>query len=544
MSRGTVLSRADQVQEIVRCGKDPVYFMKKYAKIQHPKRGTIPFETYPFQDDCVNAFQEHRLNIVLKSRQLGLSTVCAAYAAWLAIFYKDKNVLIIATKLPTAMNMIKKIKVVIQSLPEWLLLPKFEPTKQSISFSNGSTITAIPTSEDAGRSEALSLLIVDEAAVIRDFEDIWTGLAPTISTGGNAIILSTPMGVGGQYYKLWTEAEAGQNDFNPIKLLWDVHPEHDQAWFDKETKSLSKRKIAQEYLCDFITSGDTYLQPDDLSWVRSQIMQPVSREGFDRNVWVWSPPVAGHTYILSADVSRGDARDYSTFHVIDTADCEVAAEYMGKVPPEKLADLMNEWGKRYNDALLVPENNQYGYFVAKKLQQLGYKRLYYHDNSGDPFNYIPLDSDEQAGFPTNVKTRVQVLTKLEELIRHKTLKTYSQRLYDQLQAFVWNGNKPSAGKDSYDDLVMSIAIGCWLVEGSEGVSEQAKAMAYAILKATRVNRKDLNQMPGGINDAQPLVNPNIRGMNAHSVYRPRDGSKVAPRNPYQRSVTDFSWLNR
>ena len=217
---------------------------------------------------------------------------------------------------------------------------------------------------------------------------------------------------------------------------------------------------------------------------------------------------------------------------------------MGKVPPEKLADLMNEWGKRYNDALLVPENNQYGYFVAKKLQQLGYKRLYYHDNSGDPFNYIPLDSDEQAGFPTNVKTRVQVLTKLEELIRHKTLKTYSQRLYDQLQAFVWNGNKPSAGKDSYDDLVMSIAIGCWLVEGSEGVSEQAKAMAYAILKATRVNRKDLNQMPGGINDAQPLVNPNIRGMNAHSVYRPRDGSKVAPRNPYQRSVTDFSWLNR
>ena len=326
MSRGTVLSRADQVQEIVRCGKDPVYFMKKYAKIQHPKRGTIPFETYPFQDDCVNAFQEHRLNIVLKSRQLGLSTVCAAYAAWLAIFYKDKNVLIIATKLPTAMNMIKKIKVVIQSLPEWLLLPKFEPTKQSISFSNGSTITAIPTSEDAGRSEALSLLIVDEAAVIRDFEDIWTGLAPTISTGGNAIILSTPMGVGGQYYKLWTEAEAGQNDFNPIKLLWDVHPEHDQAWFDKETKSLSKRKIAQEYLCDFITSGDTYLQPDDLSWVRSQIMQPVSREGFDRNVWVWSPPVAGHTYILSADVSRGDARDYSTFHVIDTADCEVAAE--------------------------------------------------------------------------------------------------------------------------------------------------------------------------------------------------------------------------
>src|SRR5271154_1969308 len=100
---GKVLSRANQVQEIIACGKDPMYFIKKYAKIQHPSRGTIPFETYDFQDDCLREFEKHRLNIVLKSRQLGLSTLVAAYAAWLAIFYKDKNILVIATKLPTAM---------------------------------------------------------------------------------------------------------------------------------------------------------------------------------------------------------------------------------------------------------------------------------------------------------------------------------------------------------------------------------------------------------------------------------------------------------
>lgn len=540
-----IVSKNDQMQEILHCGKDPMYFIKKYVKIQHPKRGTIPFATYPFQDDCIKQFQENRLNIVLKSRQLGLSTLSAAYATWLAIFYKDKNILVIATKLPTAMNFIKKVRVMLQSLPPWLLLPKFEPTKQAISFTNGSQVVAIPTSDDAGRSEALSLLIVDEAAFIRDFEDIWTGLAPTFSTGGSAIILSSPNGVGGQYYRLWTQAEAGQNDFNPIRLPWDVHPEHDQEWFDKETRSLARRKVAQEYLCDFNSSGDTFLQPNDLEDLRGLIMPPVEKAGHDRNVWIWSPPVSGHTYVISADVSRGDAADYSTFHVIDTIDCEVAAEYMGKVPPEKLAEMLNEWGLKYNEALIVPENNTFGYFVNTKLRDvLGYKKLYYDNNKGDPFNYIPIDSNELPGFPTNQKSRVQILTKLEELIRSKTLKTYSQRLYDQLQAFIWNGNKPMASKDSHDDLIMSLAIGCWLVEGGEGISENAKQMAYAMLSATGILRKGVNQMPGRINEAQPLVNPNIRGANAQSVYRPRDPSQVAPQNPMLKDANDFGWLLR
>jgi len=539
-------SRAELVKEIQRCGTDPAYFIKNYCKIQHPKRGTIPFETYPFQDDCLRAFMQHRLNIVLKSRQLGLSTVCAAYAVWLAIFYKDKNILVIATKLSTAMNFIKKCKVMLQSLPPWLLLTKYEPTKQAINFTNGSQIVAIPTSDDAGRSEALSLLIIDEAAFIRDFEEIWTGLAPTFSTGGNAIILSTPNGVGGQYYRLWAQAEAGQNDFNTIRLPWDVHPEHDQAWFDKETRSLSKRKVAQEYLCDFISSGDTFLQPGDLEDMRSLITDTIEKAGQGGHVWVWAHPQVAHTYVISADVSRGDAADYSAFHVIDVEDCEVVAEYMGKTPPEKLADMLDEWGRKYNGALLVPENNTFGYFVNTKLRDvLSYKRLYYDKNKGDPFNYIPTDPSELPGFPTNQKTRVQILTKLEELIRNKSLKSHSRRLYDQLQAFVWNGNKPMAGKDSHDDLIMSLAIGCWLVEGGEGISEQAKQMAYAMLAATAVSRKDINAMPGNVNEAQPLVNPNIRGINAmQSVYRPRDPSQTAPRNPLQRDVSDFSWLLR
>ena len=153
------LNKSRQVSEIVKCGKDPVYFFNSYLKIQHPVRGLIKFDTYEFQDECIETFLEERFSIILKSRQLGLSTLVAAYAVWMAIFQREKNILIIATKLSVAQNFIVKVKTMVRSLPKWLLLPDIvENNKQLIKFSHGSTIKAIPTSEDAGRSEALSLL--------------------------------------------------------------------------------------------------------------------------------------------------------------------------------------------------------------------------------------------------------------------------------------------------------------------------------------------------------------------------------------------------
>lgn len=551
------LSRQQQVSEIVKCGKDPVYFMKKYAKIQHPKRGLLPFETYPFQDECIEHFEKMRFNIILKSRQLGLSTVTAAYATWYAIFKKDKNVLVIATKLSTAMNFIKKVRIILDNIPLWLLLTKFEPTKQSIAFSNGSQITAVPTSPDAGRSEALSLLIVDEAAHIRDFEEIWTGLYPTLSEGGNAIIISTPNGVGGQYYRLWSEGENGpglmlDDDGNPIegeeaptddarfnciRLPWHVHPDHDKTWFDKETRNLSKRKVAQEYLCDFISSGDTFLQPEDLDFLRDCIEPPIKKEGPAQGVWVWDVPTPNRKYVISSDVSRGDSNDYSTFHVLDYDSCEVVAEYMGKIPPDKLADLLLEYGKKYNNAVICVEKNTFGYFTNVRLRDLGYPRLFYPGMTGNIFEKIDHNPDTVPGFDTQSKSRQQILAKLEELIRNKTLKTSSQRLYNQLQAFIWNGSRAQAAKDSHDDLVISAAIGAWLTAGMSVSDADGEAMAMAMLKATTATRRDSSHLPGDIEAAKPLVNPNIRGINPYNVSKPRDHSQIR-----HADVSDFSWL--
>jgi hypothetical protein len=483
-------SRAARVAEIVKCGKDPVYFMKKYCKIQHQLRGMIPFETYPFQDDCVKQFQENRFNIVLKSRQLGLSTVTAAYALWFALFKKDKNILVIATKMKTAMNFIKKVHVMLDNLPTWILLAKFEKTKQSARFDNGSSITAIPTSPDAGRSEALALLIIDEAAWIKDFDEIWTGLKPTMSTGGSAILLSTPNGVGGQYHQIWVDAEARLNEFNPIRLPWNVHPEHDEAWFIKESKSLDKKKIAQEFECNFNASGDTFLSQEVLGRLREAIEQPSRREGNQSQIWIWKDPRPGARYILTADVSRGDSDDFSTFHVVDYDTAEMVCEFMGRSPPDKLADLMIEYGTRYNGALLAPELNSFGYFTSSRLRDSGYSPLYYASCRDDHFTYKPSNPKENPGFTTNLKTRPQMLGSLEEMTRNGQFLSRSQRLFEQLQTFTWHGNKATAMVGYHDDLVMSAAAACWLSRPTRSVErvddvEATTAMLRATSKETR-----------------------------------------------------------
>jgi len=157
-------TKKELIAEIIACGQDPVYFIKKYAKIQHPVRGLIPFTTYPFQDDIINELVQHKFNIILKARQLGVTTVSAAYIAWFILFHRDKNVLIIATKRETAQTMIRIVKNIFKYLPIWMLdLGKILfNNKHSLELANGSRVKAMSTTSDAGRSEAVSLLVVDE----------------------------------------------------------------------------------------------------------------------------------------------------------------------------------------------------------------------------------------------------------------------------------------------------------------------------------------------------------------------------------------------
>lgn len=486
------LTKKEIIAELVRCGKEPQYFIDNYCKISHPLKGQIPFKTFQYQKDLLKDFNDYRFNVILKARQLGISTVAAAYVAWFMLFHREKNVLVIATKLSTATNLVKKVKMIFKNLPEFMLIAKIQiDNKQSFELSNGSQVKAATTSGDAGRSEALSLLIVDEAAFVEGFDELWTGLYPTLSTGGRCIALSTPNGVGNWFHKTYVEAEIGSNDFHPIKLMWNVHPERNQAWFDKETTNMSKRDIAQELECSFNASGETVINPEDLQLIQSNIKEPIYKTGYDRNLWIWETYQEGVPYILSADVARGDGADFSCFHIVRADTMTIVAEYQGKPDLDLYARILFDSGTEYGTCLLIVENVGVGIAVLEKLKDMEYKKLYYSIKSTHEFIESDLaDTDDRsvAGFTTSVRTRPLIVAKLEEYIRNKLITMQSSRLFHELKTFVWNNGKAQAMRSYNDDLVMSLAIACWVRDTALAENEKEmqykKAMLNGLFKST------------------------------------------------------------
>lgn len=245
--------------EYAKCSKDYVYAIRKYFKVEHPIKGKINFNLYPFQEGTLKQFLTHKYNIINKSRQMGISTLVAAYALIKMIFHENYKVLVIATNQEVAKNMVSKVKVAYRNLPTWLRPKAIDNNKLQLTFDNGSSIKAVASSPTAGRSEALSLLIIDEAAFIDQIDEIWASSQMTLATGGDAILLSTPNGVDNLFHKLWVDAEShqapeGLDPFNPIRLKWDLHPERDQTWRDQQTYQLGPRLAAQECV-----SGKTFV---------------------------------------------------------------------------------------------------------------------------------------------------------------------------------------------------------------------------------------------------------------------------------------------
>jgi hypothetical protein len=371
-----------------------------------------------------------------------------------------------ATKFATAGNLVNKVKKIMKNLPDWVRIADIDiDNRTSFILSNGSSIKAASTSGDAGRSEALSLLVLDEAAHIEGLEDLWTGLYPTLSTGGRCIALSTPNGVGNWFHKTCVDAEASANNFHLTTLMWDVHPERDQEWYKKETRNMSKRQIAQELECNFNTSGDTVIDADDMQWLLTQIREPKYRTGFDRNFWIWEEFDPTCNYLMVADVARGDGEDFSTFHIIKIETVEIIGEYQGKPTPDMFANMLNQVGREFGGCMLVVENNNIGYTVLDKLIEYNYPNLYYSIKSTHEYieqHQAEYRSSAVPGFSTSMKTRPLIIAKLEEFIRNKLIKVYSSRTINEMKTFIWRNGKPQAMKGYHDDLIMALAIACWV----------------------------------------------------------------------------------
>ena len=497
-------------QEYIRCAKDPVHFMRKYCYIQHPQRGRIQFNLYPFQEKVLGKFKDNPYSIILKSRQLGISTLTAAYSLWTMLFHKDKNVLCIATKQETAKNMVTKVKFMYENLPSWLSIDFIENNKLTLRLTNGSQIKATSASSDAGRSEAVSLLLIDEAAFIENIGEIWASAQQTLATGGGCIALSTPYGTGGWFHQTWVKAEAKENEFLPIKLPWFVHPERDKEWRDRQDELLGDPRIAaQECDCDFSTSGDIVFYSEWLEFINdTTIKDPMERRGADQNLWVWEAADYSREYMVTADVARGDGKDFSAAHVIDIETNTQVAEYKGHMPPKEFGYFLVGLASEYNNALLVVENANIGWATLDAIIERGYRNLYQSPKSDaiTAESYLRVyegNSEMTPGFTMSMRTRPLCINKFREFVGDRSVTIRSKRLLEEMKVFVWKNGRPEAQTGYNDDLVMSFGISMFLRDTSLKFQQQSLDRARAALNSVKSNKVEYS---GGYN-ANNVENP-------------------------------------
>ena len=475
-------------QEYIKCAKDPAYFMRKYCYIQHPTRGRILFNLYPFQDKVLHLFRDHQYLITLKSRQLGISTLAAGYSLWLMLFHKDKNVLALATTQATARNLVSKTMFMYDQLPKWLKLPALEKNKLSLRLKNGSKITAKSSNADAARSEAVSLLLIDEAAFIDNIQETFTAAQQTLATGGQCMALSTPNGIGNWFHLTWEKAESGENSFVPVRLPWTVHPERNEEWRVQQDADLGPRMAGQECDCDFLASGDTVFEPDDmLFYEQTYIKDPLEKRGVDGNLWIWEGVDYTKSYMVVADVARGDSADYSAFHIFDIENCVQVGEYKGKLSPKDYGNVLVGIASEYNDALLVVENANIGWATIEQILERQYNNLYYSSTSQMETVESYMTKYERdklvPGFTMSVRTRPLVIAKVIEYIREKGVTLQSKRLLGEMRVFVWKNGKPQAQTNYNDDLLISCATALYVRDTALRLRQQGMDLARAQLSS-------------------------------------------------------------
>ena len=475
-------------QEYIKCAKDPAYFMKKYCYIQHPTRGRILFNLYPFQGKVLHLFKDHQYIITLKSRQLGISTLAAAYSLWLMLFHKDKNVLALATTQATARNLVSKTMFMYDQLPKWLKLPAVEKNKLSLRLKNGSKITAKSSNADAARSEAVSLLLIDEAAFIDNIEETFTAAQQTLATGGQCMALSTPNGIGNWFHQTWEKAETGENSFLPIRLPWSVHPERGQEWRDQQNADLGPKMAGQECDCDFLASGDTVFDTDDMLFYEQTYQKdPMERRGVDGNLWVWEGVDYSKSYMVVADVARGDGQDYSAFHIFDIEGATQVAEYKSKIAPRDFGNMLVGIASEYNEALLVCENANIGWATIEQILEREYRNLFYSatNNMETVESYMhKYERDKLVpGFTMSARTRPLVIAKMIEYIRDHSVTIQSKRLMSEMRVFVWKNGKPQAQDRYNDDLIISCATALYVRDTALRLRQQGIDLARAQLSS-------------------------------------------------------------
>ena len=458
----------EEVGQYIRCQQDPLYFVTEFIKIVSLDEGLIPFDIRDYQEEMINKFHNERFVICKMARQSGKSTTILAYLLHYILFNENVSVAILANKKSTAMELLGRLQLAYEHMPKWLQQGILIWNKGNIELENGSKILASSTSGSAIRGGSFNIIFLDEFAFVPSniSEEFFSSVYPTISSGKTTkvFIVSTPNGMN-MFYKLWADAEEGNNDYSPISVHWSQVPDRDQAWKEKTIRNTSERQFQQEFECSFLGSSNTLISTEKL--LALPYRTPVyTQNGLD----VYQQPVIGNTYVMVCDVARGVGLDYSAFSVFDVTKQpyrQVAKYRKNDISPMLYPNVIFTTAQKYNEAFVLVEVNDIGQQVADIL---------YHDMEYENMMMVTMHgrNGQQigGGFSKNVSMGIRT-TKQVKRIGCATLKDLIERdnlivedfdTISELTTFIGKSTSWEADDGAHDDLVMCCVLFSWLVQ--------------------------------------------------------------------------------
>jgi len=458
----------EHIAEFLKCKDDPVYFTHNHIKIVNVDEGLVNFEMYPFQEKLITNFHKHRFNICKMPRQTGKSTTVVSYLLHYAIFNDNVNIGILANKAATARDLLGRLQLAYENLPRWMQQGIVAWNKGSMELENGSKIIAASTSASAVRGMSFNIIFLDEFAFVQNHlaDDFFASVYPTISSGKSTkvIIVSTPHGMN-HFYRMWHDAERGQNEYTPTEVHWSEVPGRDSKWKEQTIRNTSKQQFAIEFECEFLGSVDTLISAAKL---KSMVYEnPIEQNG---KLSVYERPYKGRDYICTVDVARGVSKDYSAFIVADITEFpyKIVATYRdNEIKPMLFPSIIEETASAYNNAYVLCEVNDIGDQVASILfYDLEYENLLMVAMRGRAGQIV---GSGFSGVKTQLGVKMSQVTKklgcsnLKTLIEEDKLTFLDYNIISELTTFIQKKQSFEAEEGCNDDLAMCLVIFAWLV---------------------------------------------------------------------------------
>jgi len=456
------------VADLVKCKKNILYFAENFFYIVNLERGREKIKLHNYQKRILRSLRDNRFVVFLSSRQSGKTTLMTIYALWIASFFEDQRILIVANKEQTAINIFKRVRLAYEQLPNYLKPGTVEYGKTSMSLANGSSIGISTTSSDAGRGESVNVVILDELAFIDNHlvDEFWKSVYPIISSSKKSkiFVASTPNGTGNLFHELYSGAMEKKNGWHPERVDWWEVPGRDEEWKEKTIRTLgSTDAFDQEFGNVFLQTGESVVNEKLFEDLKQEVREPlfVYEDGSYLLFDTYKPD---HIYVAGVDVSEGVGEASSVVQILDITNLrsieQVAIFCNNNISPynftSKLRDILQHWG---SPLALIERNNCGAQVVDQLKNSLNYDNIVSYGIKGTAPRI-----GVQAHTNTKYKGVMNMRYWLNEL---KCVRIHDLRTLNELKNFVRYPNGTWAAKpgaDNWDDRVMSLVWALVILE--------------------------------------------------------------------------------